>query len=697
MKMPRYFPNQLPAGGRWLPVPLLLALAIVASAAVPPALPVGQRPDDRRLGNLRSTASEFPMQPVTDIRAWPSRREEIRTRVLLAAGLHPLPVRSPLNAIVYGKVERDDYTVERVIFESFPGHYVTGSLYRPKSPAQGSRAAVLSPYGHWRNGRFGFGGMDDGNKIQARCVQLARMGCVAFVYDMEGFCDSVQIGHASGPRPKDPGQPGYLLFSPQAELQGQTILGLQTWNSIRALDFMCSLPEVDSKRVGITGASSGATQTLMITAIDERIVASFPVCMVSAEVSQGGCPCESAPYLRINQGNVDLAAATAPRPLGICSANDHTKSFATDGDAEVRRLYVLLGHPENYEAHFRLEFNHNYNAANRQYMYDLMNQHLRLGLPGPITERDFSPLSENEATVWTAEHPKPAGNGVGDSHERMLTAAWAQTTKAAFDGMSSAERQRVIAEGVTTMVGRLPAAVGPVKWDQVNQASIGNCLVTTGTLTVTTHREQLPALFIHPQQGWNREVVIWLTDTGKDALFGSDGQPIAGVDALLRKGYAVASVDLFGQGEFVGSGSGLAIKSVRMVRAHMSAACFTFGYNPPLVVNRVHDVMSLVEFLRQEQGKRKAGHLGLVAIGREVGPVGLIARFMLGDRIKQAALDSQDFDFNTVDRLDDPMLVPGILRYGGMDALWLLNQPLATARIKGAGDVGRIFATARRN
>jgi dienelactone hydrolase len=672
--------------------------ATAALAAVPPALPTDKQPDDVRLGNLRTTESDFPMQPVADIRDWTSRREEIRTRVLVAAGLHPLPVRSPLNAILHGKVERDDYTVERVIFESFAGHFVTGSLYRPKTPAKDRHAAVLSPYGHWRNGRFGFSGIEDGNKIQARCVQLARMGCVAFVYDMEGFCDSMQISHASGPRPSDPGQPGYLLISPQAELQGQTILGLQTWNSVRALDFICSLPDVDPKRIGITGASSGATQTLMITAIDERIVASFPVCMVSAAVSQGGCPCESAPYLRINQGNVDIAAATAPRPLGICSANDHTQFFETNGDAEVRRLYALLGRSENYEAHFRLEFPHNYNAANRHYMYDFMNQHLRLGLPGPIKERDFPPLSEREASVWTTEHPKPVGDSVGDRHERKLTAEWAQATQAAFDQMSQAERRRMIAAGVTTMVGRMPNAVEPVKWNRANQVSVGNCLVTAGTLTVTKHSEQLPAVFIYPKRNWNRQVLVWLTDSGKNALFAENGKPLAAIAALVDKGYGIASLDMLGQGEFVGPSSGSAIKSVRMVPPRgraPGAACHTFGYNPPLVVNRVHDVMSLVEFLRCEAGERKADHINLVAIGRQAGPVGLIARFMLGDQIQQAAIDPQGFDFNTVDRLDNPIFVPGILRYGGMDALWLLNQPMATAKVKGAGDAARIFVTAR--
>lgn len=696
MKIPRNFPIQLPAGDRWRTVALLLALATAASAAVPPALPADKHPNDRRLGELRATDSEFPMQPVTDIRAWTSRREEIRTRVLVAAGLHPMPARSPLNAMVYGKVERDDYTVERVTFESFPGHFVTGSLYRPKSPAKDRRAAVLSPYGHWRNGRFGADGIDDGYKIQARCVGLARMGCIAFVYDAEGFCDSVQLNHKAGPRPAQPDKPGYLLFSAQAELHGQTLFGLQTWNSIRALDFLCSLDDVDAGRIGVTGASGGGTQSFVSAAIDERIAASFPVCMVS-QGFQGGCTCENAPYLRINQGNVDIAAAMAPRPLGICSADDHTKTFPVNGDADICRLYTLLGRADNYASHFRPEFQHNYNAANREYMYGFMNRHLHLGLPEPIKERDYARLSESEATVWTTQHPKPTGDNTGEAHERKLLADWALATKVSLDGMREPERQRMIAEGVATMVGRSPETVGPVNWERTSQSDEGNYRVLTGTLTVSRHGEQLPALFVSPKQNWNRQVVVWLSDTGKDALFGSDGKPVAGVASLLQKGYSLASLDLFGQGEFIGPGGGHALESVRMVGARMPAACFTFGYNSPLFVQRVHDVMSLVGFLEHDESDRKADVIHLVAIGRQAGPIGLAARFLLGNAIRRAAIDPQGFDFNTVDRLDHLMFLPGILRYGGMDALWLLNPPRTTARIEGDKAVAGIFEPAHPN
>jgi len=362
---------------------IVLVCTLHAAAAPPQAFPDGKLPNDRRLGKLRTTDdSTFPMQSVASADAWPARRTAIRRRILVAAGLHPMPKRSPLNADVHGKVERDEYTIERVILESFPGHYVTGSLYRPKTPPAGGKlAAVLCPHGHWKLGRFD----DRGAKvaadeirsgaerfeaaarhvIQARCVQLARMGCAVFVYDMEGYADSVQLDHRAGPRSKAANQTGYLLHSPRAELQGYTPFGLQTWNSIRALDFISSLEYVDPDRIAATGGSSGGTQSMILGAIDHRIAASMPAVMVSSG-GQGGCTCENAQFLRIGQGNVDIAAATAPRPLGLICANDWTKALKSDGHPQLKALYEMLGHPDHYEAHFHFEFGRDSGFRTRQ-------------------------------------------------------------------------------------------------------------------------------------------------------------------------------------------------------------------------------------------------------------------------------------------------------------------------------------------
>ncbi len=131
---------------------------------------------------------------------------------------------------------------------------------------------------------------------------LARLGCIVFHYDMVGVADSQPIAHASG------------FADVAAELRLQSAMGLQTWNSIRALDFLLSLPEVDPKRIGVTGASGGGTQTFLLGAIDDRPAVAFPAVMVSTGM-QGGCVCENASYLRQGLGNVDLAAVFAPSRL----------------------------------------------------------------------------------------------------------------------------------------------------------------------------------------------------------------------------------------------------------------------------------------------------------------------------------------------------------------------------------------------
>ena len=347
--------------------------------------------------------------------------------MLVANGLWPMPAKTPLNPVIHGKVERDDYTVEKVIFESLPGHYVTGNLYRPKGKT-GKLPAVLCPHGHWPNGRFHDDGEAEVRKqisigaerfetsgrypLQARAVQLARMGCVVFFYDMEGYADSVQLTDEKGTPHHRPGvrermntPENWGLFSPQAELRLQTVMGLQTWNSVRALDFVTSLPDVDPAKVAVTGASGGGTQSFLLAAIDERVAVSVPAVMVSTAM-QGGCTCENAPYLRIGAGNVDLAGLAAPRPLALIAANDWTKEVLHKGYPDLKNLYGMLGKPDHVHAAAFTHFEHNYNAVSRSVMYTFVNKHFGLGHPEPVIERDFVPLSKSELSVWDASHPR---------------------------------------------------------------------------------------------------------------------------------------------------------------------------------------------------------------------------------------------------------------------------------------------------
>jgi hypothetical protein len=159
------------------------------------------------------------------------------------------------------------------------------------------------------------------------------MGCVVWQWDMLGNSDSQQLspnlvhGFAKQ-RPEMNTVENWGFFSPQAEAHLQSVMGLQTLNAIRSLDFLLSLPEVDPERIAMTGASGGGTQTMLLAAIDPRVKLSFPAVMVSTAM-QGGCTCENASLLRVNTGNIEFAALFAPKPQGMTCANDWTKEMST--------------------------------------------------------------------------------------------------------------------------------------------------------------------------------------------------------------------------------------------------------------------------------------------------------------------------------------------------------------------------------
>ena len=253
---------------------------------------------DLRLREVRHSDETYKLPTYASRAAWLARAAQLRRRILVTAGLWPEPPRTPLRAKVWGRLERDGYTVEKVAFQSFPGFYVTGNLYRPRAQASGRcYPAVLNPHGHWPQGRLA---EESRGSVPARCITFARQGFVAFSYDMVGYLDSRQVDHRA--------------FGGWCEwLWGIHSLGLQLWNSIRSLDFLTELPDVDPARIACTGASGGGTQTFLLTAVDDRVQVAAPVNMISAHM-QGGCVCENAPGLRLDTFNVEIAALTAPRP-----------------------------------------------------------------------------------------------------------------------------------------------------------------------------------------------------------------------------------------------------------------------------------------------------------------------------------------------------------------------------------------------
>lgn len=687
------------------------------AADVPRSLPQGTVPDDHRLGELRNLDGYFPFTPVASKEAWEKRAKELRRQAQVATGLWPMPERTPLNAIIHGKIEREDYTVEKVIFESFPGHYVTGSLYRPKDKP-GKLPAVLNPHGHWDGGRFhahdeaairreiagGGERFEVGGRypLQSRPAQLARMGCVAFFYDMEGYADSVQLTDAAGVVQHRPGfrehmntKENWGLFSPQAELRLQNIMGLQTWNSVRALDFITSLPDVDPTKIAVTGASGGGTQTFMLFAVDDRPAVSIPAVMVSTAM-QGGCTCENAPYLRVGAGNIDIAALAAPKPMALIAANDWTVEIMAKGFPDLKNLYTMLGAPDRVEAHAFVHFGHNYNAVSRMAMYNFVNRHFALGHPEPVVERDIAPLTRAELSVWNAEHPAPSGDQAGEAHERVLTRQMAEASDKAIDALAPkdaatlAEFQRVIGGGWDVLIGRRLEDVGTVTWELKEKADRGAYLLMTGVVTrqgqppsplfteANRHgREQLPTLSLHPKENWNGQVVVWVGESGKYDLLGADGNPAPAAAKLLEAKFSVLAADLLHQGEFTPDGKPAAEQRFQPYgdasQPWMKSAVYTFGYNRPLFSQRVHDVLTLIRFVQTDEHAAKQVHL--LGLGTTAGPIAAAARAQAGGAVQKAAIDTGGFRFASLDQFSHPMFVPGAVKYGDVPGLLAMNAP----------------------
>ncbi|HUV12485.1 MAG TPA: hypothetical protein VMY18_02515 [Acidobacteriota bacterium] len=342
-----------------------------------------QRADMRATALRDADHYELRLKQVKNLDEWETRKAQVRNKLLLTAGLKPEPPRTPLKARIFGEVEAEGFKVAKVYFESLPGFLVTGNLYTPLG-LPGPYPAILSPHGHWKFGRLENG---PAGSLPARCIDFARQGFVVFSIDMVGYNDSFQLPHdgnksraqlkADVPLAYEPRRFRADFDFPNAGLYGLSLGGLQLWNGIRALDFLTSLSYVDPQRIGVTGASGGATQTLLLLAADDRVKVAAPVNIIGTE-KHPGCGCENIPGLWIDTSTLELAATFAPKPLILGSATEDPWTHSTP-ERElpmIRRYYEFYGAGSNL-ANIHVNAGHNYNAETRKAIYAWFHQHLK--------------------------------------------------------------------------------------------------------------------------------------------------------------------------------------------------------------------------------------------------------------------------------------------------------------------------------
>jgi cephalosporin-C deacetylase-like acetyl esterase len=270
---------------------------------------------------------------------WTAHREEYRRQLREMLGLDPLPERTPLQPVVTGTLERDDFKVEKLYFQSRPHLYVTANLYLPKK-ITGRLPAILYVCGHSPAKKDGVS-FGNKTKFQHHGAWFAQNGYVCLVID------SLQLGEIEGIHHGTYRENMWWWNS-----RGYTPAGVETWNSIRAIDYLVSRPEVDPKRIGMTGRSGGGAYTWYTTALDDRIKCAVPVAGITNLKNhvvdgcvEGHCDC----MYMVNTYRWDfsqVAALAAPRPLLILNT-ENDSLFPLDGVTDiyqkVRHLYDLAG------------------------------------------------------------------------------------------------------------------------------------------------------------------------------------------------------------------------------------------------------------------------------------------------------------------------------------------------------------------
>jgi len=563
----------------------LMAAALCLMAQIPQ--------EDSRNVTVPNTDTHFTMPAYRTLAEWEAHKQKLRAQILFAAGLIPSPNKNPLNPVIFGRIEHSDYSIEKVYLETLPGYYLCGNLYRPRGRA-GKLPGVLAPHGHWDYGRLEHQPLIS---VPLRCINLAKQGYVAFSYDMVGYNDTIQTPHDFG--------------SPREQLWGFGPLGLQLWNSIRALDFLESLPDVDPERLAVTGESGGGTQTFLLAAIDDRVKYDAPVNMISA-IMQGGGQCENAPGLRVDTFNVEIGAMMAPRPmLMVAATGDWTKNTPREEYPAVRSIYELYGKADNLEM-VQIDAPHNYNQASREAMYSFFGKRILGGTNEVQEARGVHVEKLQDMLVWQGRPlPKDAL-----TYEQLVE-QW----------IAAAKRQTDETHDPAVLRERLRLALGTEWPEHVLRERAGDRIV----LSRAGRGDRVSGIRL----GNGVPSVVVVDPGGAEAA-----RKIAGSSALL--------VTVFQTGDAVTPGD--------------RSGPYFLTFNRSDDANRVQDILTALAYLKQEGAK----DLRIVAPGKAA----IWAEFAAAVAAVPVAVEGKPDGFSGQDQdFIDQFFVPGIQRAGGLESV----------------------------
>ncbi len=604
-----------------------------------------QTVEDERVEIVRSNQHYYPFPEYDSIWKWLQRKRDLHDHILVSMGAYPFPDKCALNAKIFDRIEHEDYTIEKVYFESYPGFFVTGNLYRPNGKI-GPFPGVVSPHGHWSEGRLA---NEERGSVPGRAINLARQGYVVFTYDMVGYVDSKQVDHQFG--------------GPAEWLWGISLHGLQFWNSIRAVDFLCSLDDVDADRIGCTGASGGGTQTFCLMAVDKRVKVAAPVNMISAHF-QGGCLCENAPNLRIDADNVEFGAMMAPRPLLMVSATgDWTFETPRIEFPAVRSIYRLFD-AEGKVHSVQVDAPHNYNKQSREAVYAWFGKWL-LGIEDAekLREQPFEVEKDENLRVFPDSLPENAVN-----EEQLVSYLKEESEKQLQEVFPADERAlRSLRRRAGTALQHVLGAEQPSRNElDIQRIGIHKLEGLTVEQVIIGRKEaddQIPGVLLIPNN-WNQSQcgTLIVHEKGKVKLIDTDtGKPSEFVQTILDGGQLLFMPDVFLVGEFHSPFS-------KTVRDTDTSHFLT--YNRTTMAVRIQDILTAAAYL---DSRSEAKRINLIGLG-QAGIWSLLAAAIM-EPLNSVIIDTYGFDGEQDSLYLEDLFVPGLRRAGDVRTAQALLAP----------------------
>ena len=317
-----------------------------------------------------------------NLQEWEQRKAQLKPCIREALQLDHLPAAPASKPVITEERKFDGYTVRNIAIEILPGLYINGSLYKP-AKYKGKIPVILNPDGHWQQQRYR-------PDCQYRCATLARMGAMAFSYDLFAWGES-------------------LLQFEEADHRRSLAMTIQALGAIRILDYLLALKDADTARVGIAGGSGGGSHTVLMAAIDDRIKVSAPVVAISSYF-YGGCPCESGMPIHAcgnRTDNVEIAAMAAPHPqLLVSDGGDWTDKMPEHDLPYLQKVYAYYNQRDKVSnVHLPTEV-HDFGINKRKAIYDFMAKYLRL---------DLKAADESKITIENA----PALYVFGEKGEKL--------------------------------------------------------------------------------------------------------------------------------------------------------------------------------------------------------------------------------------------------------------------------------------